>query len=175
MRRTLSWVVSAVAFWGTLKLADVPAFVGHDVCGPWGCGPPTNALLACHLGWCVLLSPLIPFARRVASTRPKQVRFSGYVIAIVGSIGVLAVGAHEYLTWLPQASEFARGFFWQRWAFAVAIMTDVPLVQLVLLGISFVLTAAVVRQRFVLERTRVREGHDSIAVPSFPKLDSSKH
>ncbi len=110
MRRTLSWVVWAVAFWATLKLAEVPAFVGH-----------------------------------------------------------------EYLTWLPHASEFAREFFWQRWAFSVAIMTDVPLAQLVLLGISFVWTAALVRQRCVTEKSQVRKGHDSIPVPSFPKLDSSQH
>lgn len=136
IRRCIFLLCWALSLWGTLKLASASSLMGHDICGPWGCGPPASALLACHLGWLVFLSPLLLFARHVAITHPKQVHTTGYLVALSGGIGILAVGVHQYLTWLPMASEFARGYLWHRWAFVIATLTDVPIVQAILLGLA---------------------------------------
>ena len=48
--------------WGSVLLAalslhEVQAMKTHSICGVWGCGPPTNALLAIHLSWAVAIWP----------------------------------------------------------------------------------------------------------------------
>ncbi|MCA9061753.1 MAG: hypothetical protein KDA96_01760, partial [Planctomycetaceae bacterium] len=69
LRTGIPWLLWAMTFWGTLQLSDAPIFQEHSVCGVWGCGPPTNALLACHLGWLVFLAPSIPLANRFLNRR----------------------------------------------------------------------------------------------------------
>ena len=43
---------------GSLSVANLPGDWGHGICGPWGCGPPMQALVACHFAWLVVLAPL---------------------------------------------------------------------------------------------------------------------
>ena len=45
--------VYGVGAFGALQLGRLE--LGHSICGPWGCGPPTEALLAMHCFWLVSL------------------------------------------------------------------------------------------------------------------------
>ena len=67
----LKEIVIGLFVWGGLLLAclslrHLQALNQHSVCGPWGCGPPTNALLAVHVGWtAVIWPPLLYFPWRL--------------------------------------------------------------------------------------------------------------
>ncbi|MFH1303678.1 MAG: hypothetical protein ABIK07_21690 [Planctomycetota bacterium] len=128
----LLWLIWSLALWGTLKIADLPLPPLHGVCGPWGCGPPLEALFACHGAWLVCFIPAAWFGMQRFTT--KQIFHIGCVLTSLGLMMILAVGLYERLIWLPQANEFARRFFLQRWAFSVVTMTDVPLIPITLSG-----------------------------------------
>jgi hypothetical protein len=121
-----------VILWGTLKIADLPLPPLHGVCGPWGCGPPLEALIACHGAWLVCIMPATWFGLQRLTA--KQLFQLGRILTSLGLITILAIGLYERLFWLPQANEFTRKFFLQRWAFSIVTMTDVPLITVTLSG-----------------------------------------
>jgi len=121
---------------GALSIAAWPEHLGHGICGPWGCGPPLQALIACHLAWFVAL---IPPAMMLSSSMRSSGRLlptSGSLLVILAGLGLLAVLAHQYFVWWPQATEWQHPYFWQRYGFTIATMVAVPLAQLLLIGIA---------------------------------------
>jgi hypothetical protein len=136
IRTGFPWLLWSLAFWGTLKLSDAPILQDHSVCGIWGCGPPTNALLACHLGWMVFLAPSIPLAFRYFAFHRQLLSVFFWVLCGAGMLGVLGTGIHQLVTWYPNATELARSYSLRRWVFAVVTLTDFPMVQLFLYGLA---------------------------------------
>ena len=136
LRTGIPWLLWAFAFWGSLKISNAPILQEHSVCGVWGCGPPTNALLACHLGWMVFLAPSIPLAFRFLAKRPGMFRVFWWVLCSVGIAGLVSTGIYELMTWYPSASTLARSYLLRRWAFAVVTLTDFPMLQLLLYGMA---------------------------------------
>ena len=136
IRTGIPWLLWAFAFWSTLKISNAPILQEHSVCGVWGCGPPTNALLACHLGWMVFLAPSIPLAFRLLAKWPRVFSVFWWVLCGVGVAGLVSTGIHELMTWYPNASALARSYFSRRWAFAVVTLTDFPMLQLLLYGVA---------------------------------------
>ncbi len=130
------WLLWSLSLWGSLKLSEAPILQSHNVCGIWGCGPPTNALLACHLGWMVFLAPSVPLAFRYCTQRDQWLSVFFWVLCIAAITGVFATGFHELTTWYPNATSLARSFFLHRWIFAVVTLTDFPMVQLFLYGLA---------------------------------------
>ena len=62
MSRSLMWLSAWLTGWGltlagTLSIASLPGDWGNSICGAWGCGPPLQALVACHASWVVVLIP----------------------------------------------------------------------------------------------------------------------
>jgi hypothetical protein len=62
MSRSLIWLSAWLTGWGltlagTLSIASLPGDWGNSICGAWGCGPPLQALVACHASWVVVLIP----------------------------------------------------------------------------------------------------------------------
>lgn len=145
-RLVLSIVVLAAwagAPWGALSIARVPGDWGHAVCGPWGCAPPLQALVGCHLAWLVLLAPVAVVGPRIGRLPWLPGRAVGAAFVFVAVAGAFAVWRHERATWLAAASEPQREYFWQRCALAIAAWVDAPLVQLLLVGVLLIVRACV--------------------------------
>jgi hypothetical protein len=138
MQRSIVWVIAGLAWVaaleGVLQLRMLPtaSLGGHDVCGPWGCGPPLPVLLACHGFWLVLMGPPAILA---ASRLPRKwVRRLGIGLASAGLYGLVAVAAWEAATWLPQANAWQRHYIGQRYLFALITFVDAPIVQSLAIG-----------------------------------------
>lgn len=120
----------AAALYGTLSIHTLPASWAHSICGPWGCGPPTEALVACHGFWCVLGLPIVAIATTRLPT--DQLPRLAAVLLGLGILGVVAIGAWEAAVWLPQAAEHQRGYFAQRWMFSIVTRIDLPIFEMFL-------------------------------------------
>lgn len=134
------WIAWGAALWGVLKIADLPIAETHTLCGPWGCGPPLTALIACHAAWLVILAPialLVPI-RMMAS----HCRWIGWGLIAMGILSIVGIGAYETFTWLPAMPEAIKPYFARRWAFTLATWTDLPILQAILLGFVFVWLAS---------------------------------
>ncbi|MGD9858244.1 MAG: hypothetical protein AB7U20_25160 [Planctomycetaceae bacterium] len=121
---------------GALSISAWPGDWGHGICGPWGCGPPLQALIACHLAWLVALAPIAQWLVHSTRVSNRMLRSIGQLAAGAALAGLAVVLAHQYFVWWPQTSEFQRPYFWQRYAFTIATMVDVPFVQLLVFGIA---------------------------------------
>jgi hypothetical protein len=117
---------------GTLSLASLPGDWGHDVCGPWGCGPPSQALLACHLSWLVVFVPAAWLLRRFAS-RPVC-RNVGILMIGIALAAMAGIAVHQRMTWLPTVSEWHQLFFWHRTGFVIVTLVELPLLALLPAG-----------------------------------------
>ncbi len=144
MRRPLmtraGWsTAGALAAWcgaafAALRLQDLPYDFGHGICGPWGCGPPLQALVACHGFWLVNLAALLWVSHRWLPV-DWQRRVANLCL-LIAATGLLGVAAHQALHWWPHATQGSRPYVVQRFLFSVASLVDVPLVPLALFGIA---------------------------------------
>jgi hypothetical protein len=138
MQRSIIWCLASLVWLagleGVLQLQSLPAasLGGHDVCGPWGCGPPTPVLLACHGFWLVLMGP--PAVLAALRLPAKWVRRLGVGLVSAGLCGLVAVAAWEAATWLPQASAWQRPYIGQRYLFALVTLVDAPILQSLVIG-----------------------------------------
>ncbi len=168
LRRLLAGIVAwGIALTATLSIARLPGDWGHGVCGPWGCGPPLQALVACHLSWLVVLLPLASVSQTWLSRRQQQVL--GIIVMVSGCAGLIGIATHEYGTWWPAVNEWQRGFFWQRVGFVIATWVDLPLVELILAGLLLLTLGQSTENRGVVQargRGGGDEGHGDLAVSS---------
>jgi len=135
VRSCLALVVWAACLTGTLALAELPIGSTHGICGPWGCGPPTQALLACHLAWLVVLvPPAVLLTSSQVSSHPL-VQTAGLLLIGSAVVILLAILTYQRVTWWSQAIEWQRPYFWQRYGFSIAIAVDFPILQAMLVGI----------------------------------------
>ena len=139
MKRILEFSVLPVIWGGillsALSMHDMQGFGQHSVCGPWGCGPPTNALLAMHIGWAAAIWPPLFYLPWRLSFSRKTVKGIVLSLTAVGLTGLLAITAWQWIVWLPNASEWARSYIWQRCGFAILTAGDWPFMQLIAGGI----------------------------------------
>lgn len=156
MTSSLARTTIGLAMWGgclagALAIANLPWDLGHAICGPWGCGPPMQALVACHLAWfVVLVPPAVLLVRWSKASNTMRRRVGLLLVALAGAV-LLAMMVYERLTWWPRASEWQRAHFWQRCGFVIATTVDVPVIQVLLIGVGLFL-AGVVRWRFNCRR-----------------------
>ncbi len=140
-----------LAVWGLaiaacLSVARLPGDWGHSICGPWGCGPPLQALAACHAAWlALLLPPAVILARRQWPT-PRAVARLGVLLvcAAIVALGVMLV--RQRLEWWDAVQPGQRDFFWRRCGFVVATTIDIPVVQLLLAGAYLLVGGNAARQ-----------------------------
>jgi hypothetical protein len=156
-------VVWGVVLWGALSIARLPGDWGHGVCGPWGCGPPLQALLACHLSWLVVLLPLAGVLRLWLPCR--QQRVLGMIVLVAGCVGLGGLVAYELTTWWPAVSEWQRHFFWQRIGFVIATQVDLPVIELILTGVCLLTGARSGRIRGIPSAS---ESATCLALPQNP-------
>ena len=127
-------VTWSIALGATLSIASWPGDWGHGVCGPWGCGPPLQALVACHAAWLVVLFPPTLWIRMRGSF--ALCRRIGWLVLAAGVLGILGLSLRESLTWLSHSDELHRSYWPQRIGFVLITLVDVPLVQLALAGVA---------------------------------------
>jgi hypothetical protein len=134
--RILQIAVGLVS-WGTaiaasLSITNLPGDWGHGVCGAWGCGPPLQPLIACHLTWFVVLAPMAWLLTQ--GPLRKYQRVVGVLAVSVAGAAILGIVLHQWLRWLPNVSAWQRPYFLQRCAFVVVTAIDFPILQFLLLG-----------------------------------------
>lgn len=136
--RLLEYTVLSMIWAGSLLLAlsmhDMQIMNQHSVCGPWGCGPPTSALVAIHVAWIVVLWPpsfYLPWRLRLPS---QIVKIVSTVMVAIGLSGLIGIVGWQWLVWLPNTSEWASEYIWQRCGFVIATASDWPLLQLLFAG-----------------------------------------
>lgn len=79
-----------------------------------------------------MLLPLVIWLRRAQPAPWSQ--FLSRCMLGCGLAGIVLVGLHEALTWLPSTGVWGREYFLHRWAFVVVTLTDLPLLPLTLYG-----------------------------------------
>jgi hypothetical protein len=133
--------------WAALVLGSLQSKLlfsesAHSICGPWGCGPETAALVAMHAGWLAVIGPpLVYFPFRLKWTNAAIRRLSLGLFA-AGFTGALAIFAWQWLVWLPQAGAWSKDYIWKRCGFAVVTAVDWPLIPLLILsGFLWIMTA----------------------------------
>src|SRR6056297_585256 len=123
-----------VLLWGTLQMTHVslPLPWDHGICGPWGCGPPMEALLACHFFWAVLFFPIGIYCRgKLSEIRRRQL---GMALVLIGLMWTGVILIQQWLTWYTDAADEVRQYYFRRIAFVIACNTDYPLIQVMGLG-----------------------------------------
>lgn len=124
---SVAWV--ALVF-GTLQIGNLAAFGDHTICGPWGCGPPTEALIAWNGFWLALLMPSVLFVCLRMPLR-QLVRPTTWVLAIL-SIVAIAWMSWQGWTWIANRPESYHQYVVQHMLFSVATLVDVPLLPCLL-------------------------------------------
>jgi hypothetical protein len=147
---------SHIAGWSMVNVV----YREHGICGPWGCGPTPQTLTACHLSWLVLLTPPgLLLSLRLSWFRARIVALS---FAGLGTLGLAAVVSHNLVTWLPQADDWQRRFFVQRCLFSTTTLVEVPIAEVLVLGLVM---WAIVRGR----RTHAAPAESLLSTPGDSK------
>ena len=117
-----------------LQISQLTTGLTHLACGPWGCGPPLEALAACHGFWALFLTP--PAAWAASRSSMAAVRLVSLCAGLAGLAGVIGVVAWQAGTYLPLVGEGQPSYFFQRCLFVIATTVELPMVQLILLGLA---------------------------------------
>ena len=106
----------------------------HSICGPWGCGPPTSALVAWHGFWLVLAAPFVGLVIRYWPAR----RLRAVGLLALGAAGLMVMGIviWEAATWLPLVSGQYRIYFAHRILFSLVTLTDIPVILVSCAGMA---------------------------------------
>lgn len=126
------WAIAAIA-WTTALVGGLHFHkieMGHSICGPWGCGPPTSALIGMHIFWLAIIAPLGLLASQLP--HPDWRRF-GWGLAAAALVMTLGMGIYDYFSW--QREPLAPTYVFQRFFFRIATLIDIPILQIGLTGI----------------------------------------
>ena len=127
---------------GSLQTKLLVLASAHSVCGPWGCGPETSALVAMHAGWLAVIGPPLVYFPLRLNWSSSAIRRMSLGLFAAGLSGVVAIVAWQWLVWLPQAGAWSKDYIWQRCGFAVVTAVDWPLLPLLILsGLLWIITA----------------------------------
>jgi hypothetical protein len=137
--RRLVWVLAwGGAAYGLTVLGTLPGDLGHalfgeSLCGPWGCLPPLQALVAWHLLVVLAFIPLVLWA--VRCWPPVRLWAFGAALTALGVLGLAIVAGREVLRcWLTFPD--LRPYTAQRILCVLATLIYVPLVQVTLAGLT---------------------------------------
>ena len=103
--------------------------LGHSFCGPWGCGPPTAAMLGMHLFWTAAILPPAIFLSRMVRLNWRLI---GLVLAAVSLSFLVGFAVYDFLG--DNRAYYERGYVWQRYSLSLASLVDVPVTQCLFTG-----------------------------------------
>ena len=132
MRKLFWFALWALAMYGTLQFHRLEGLLGHAICGPWGCGPPLEALVGYHAFWFLLI---VPPALLASSLVPSEQAIRiGSLLAIAGLGALLLVVVEDAVRYLRTA----RGleYLFQRILFRLITFVDFPLAPIGLAGLA---------------------------------------
>ena len=119
-----------LGLWGSLRIHELDLHLGHSICGPWGCGPPVEALLGYHAFWLVLIVP-VAIALGAYFSQPSR-RKLGLAFLAVGLVTIAFVaGGDTFRYWKSSGS---AQYLTQRFFFAMVTKIDVPMLQVFTVG-----------------------------------------
>src|SRR5262245_30063099 len=97
--RHLLWVGAwGLAVYGVLVFGTLPLDLGeHDLCGPWGCLPPIQALISLHAFWVLVLLPATWGG--LVFLYPRVLWWVGVVVTGLGLVGLVALIGREGVVW----------------------------------------------------------------------------
>lgn len=133
----------------------------HSICGPWGCGPSTDALMAVHLAWVAAIWPPLLFLPWRLGWRREAISRLGALLAIGGLAGVSAIFMWQWVVWRPNASELIRPYTWQRCGFVLAGAVDWPIIQVLVAGLALWVHAVPRRMKSSSQETTARPAANS--------------
>src|SRR5262245_53731775 len=143
MSRTLRLGLGVLAWsgltYGVLSLRLLPGDYTHQFCGPWGCLPPLQALVAMHGFWIVVVAP--PTAWAIRTYQPRARRVIGFSLMALGALGIGIVVAWESWTWTHRYGAAWRNYLPQRLLAATITTTDAPLLEILAAGIAVSIAA----------------------------------
>jgi hypothetical protein len=124
----VGWLLAAFA---AVAVAFVPYDPGESLCGVWGCFPPLLALVSMHLLWCVALGAGV---WAVGRWLPGLLRPVGVILVLATAVATGEYVARDVVHWLNGMPEGLRHDWPKRIAYRVLTLTDVPLVECLLVG-----------------------------------------
>lgn len=124
--------------YGVLSLRLLPGDYSHRFCGPWGCLPPVQAMMAMHGFWILVIVP--PTAWAIRTQQPRARKTIGLSLTAVAAIGIGFVLAWESWTWTQRYGAGWGNLLSQRLLVAAVTTTDVPLLQILAAGIVLSVT-----------------------------------
>jgi hypothetical protein len=96
--------------------------------------PPLQALVALHGLWALVLFLFAVWA--VRKWPPLYLALAGPVVTVLGLMGLLVLIKGEVLTWYVDVSPDQQKYIGQRLLFVLGTKTDLPVVQVILVGIA---------------------------------------
>jgi len=142
----------AAALFGVLQIGAESEFASHahgsfDICGPWGCGPPVQAIIGWQGFWFVLIAPSAGLLSWFYSA--NRVRQIGVALLGTGVLAMVGICIYQAVTWLPTINEGQPTYFIQRCLFTIVTATDLPTIPVTLSGLLILSFAAIKRGRKV--------------------------
>jgi hypothetical protein len=142
---SFKWPMIATAWgaavWSVLQIHQWEGDFGHSICGPWGCGPPLQSLIACHGFWMVLLTPpIVVISGRLGK---ESLGLIGIILTLVGVLGMIGLEIWDLNRWWPMISEKEQKYLLERFLFSLAFQVDFPIVQLTLAGLGCLAVKAI--------------------------------
>lgn len=156
IRYALGLPVWAGLIYGTLQLHDKDLGLGHGICGPWGCGPPIEALIGFH-GFSLLL--VLPIALLLGLYLSSDSRKKLGSVLLWGALAALLVYMIQDGVVFFRRAKSAEHLI-QRALFSVAIEVDLPMLQVAIAG--FCLRFWPIRNESVAEMETVANGQPQV-------------
>ena len=130
---TILLLLWGAAMQGAILIGTLSFSWSHAACGPWGCGPRAEDLLACHLFWIAMLCAPMYVLAHCSAELCKQ---AGYVLIGTGLLLVAVVVFYELFTWLPRVDSSLYVYLPQRLLYAIVTFVELPMLQFLLFGIA---------------------------------------
>jgi len=111
--------------------------LGHSLCGAWGCGPPSEALLAMNLFWFSALLPPALLAIRYLNCTPRFLLRSGFVLLSVAGAGMFGLLAYDLSV---NHYYYEAGYWWQRYGLSLLSLVEIPIIPTLVIGLIYVVT-----------------------------------
>jgi hypothetical protein len=124
----MGWLAAALV---AVLIATVPYDPGESLCGSWGCFPPLPALVSMHALWFIALGAS---AWAVWRWVPALLRPLGLVLVLAAVAATAVLVSTDLTQWLSRMPDESRRFWPKRIGYRVFTLTDVPLVQALLVG-----------------------------------------
>jgi hypothetical protein len=134
--------------------------------------PPLQALVALHGLWVLALLPFAAWV--VRKWPPLRLRVAACALIAVGSAALAVVIGRELLSWYPAVTPGQQKYFGQRVLYVLGTNTDLPVVQVLVVGVTLWLAARRRKQgaSAVRAKPRAAEGlFEKVAAPADDALD----